>query len=59
MKDEKKEQTEQEIRRNFNAAYHPDKWPNATPEAKKLLHEIVAEQNAYLDKHKGQKLVQR
>jgi hypothetical protein len=57
MKEEKKGQTAEEIRRQVNRAYHPDAWPDATPEAKRLLHETIADFNADMDKHKGQKLV--
>ena len=58
-KDEKKEYTVDELKRQFAKAYHPDAWPDASPELKRELSEICAEQNEYLDRHKGMKYVKR
>lgn len=59
MADEKKEITVEEARRDFLRVYHPDKWPGASPELKQELNEVCAENNEFLDRHKGMKYVKR
>jgi hypothetical protein len=61
MADKKKEYTVNEAKREFAWAYHPDRpeWKDAPPEIKQELNEVCAEQNEFLDRHKGQKYVKR